>query len=126
MNTTNATINHNLLALSGPGYRFVFCLYKESGHLKILKMLSPQLLRRNKQGKSPQERCSWGLWSEWGDSNARSLEPKSSAIPPSLHPDIQFLLLYHGSGENQSFSCLWSILWSKPFFGLFSQPVKIP
>ena len=27
-------------------------------------------------------------WSEWGDSNARSLEPKSSAIPPSLHPDI--------------------------------------
>ena len=30
-----------------------------------------------------------GFWSEWGDSNARSLEPKSSAIPPSLHPDIQ-------------------------------------
>ena len=30
------------------------------------------------------------FWSEWGDSNARSLEPKSSAIPPSLHPDIKF------------------------------------
>ena len=43
--------------------------------------------------------------------------PKSSAIPPSLHPDIQFLLLYHAGGENQRFSCLWSILWSKPFFG---------
>ncbi len=27
------------------------------------------------------------IWSEWGDSNARSLEPKSSAIPPSLHPE---------------------------------------
>lgn len=25
-----------------------------------------------------------------GDSNARSLEPKSSAIPTSLHPDIHF------------------------------------
>ena len=31
-----------------------------------------------------------GFWSEWGDSNARSLEPKSSAIPTSLHPDIHF------------------------------------
>ena len=31
-----------------------------------------------------------GFWSEWGDSNARSLEPKSSAIPTSLHPDIYF------------------------------------
>ena len=30
------------------------------------------------------------FWSEWGDSNARSLEPKSSAIPTSLHPDIHF------------------------------------
>ena len=30
--------------------------------------------------------------------------PKSSAIPTSLHPDIQFLPLYHGGGENQRFS----------------------
>ena len=52
--------------------------------------------------------------------------PKCGAVPAPLHPDIQFLLLYHAGGENESFSCLWSILWSKPFFGLFSQPAKIP
>ena len=73
----------------------------------------PQILYRNKQGKSPQERCSWGLWSEWGDSNARSLEPKSSAIPPSLHPDIQFLLLYHAAGENERFFCLHRDGWGR-------------
>ena len=46
--------------------------------------------------------------------------PKCGAVPTPLHPDIQFLLLYHAAGENQSFSCLWSILWSTPFSGLFS------
>ena len=25
--------------------------------------------------------------------------PKSSAIPPSLHPDVQFSPLYHGAGR---------------------------
>ena len=33
---------------------------------------------------------------------------------------FSFELLYHGQSENQSFSCLWSILWSKPYFGPFS------
>ena len=50
--------------------------------------------------------------------------PKSSAIPPSLHPDIQFLLLYHAAGENQRFSCLWSFLWSRPLFGPVSSSGK--
>ena len=26
-------------------------------------------------------------WSEWGDSNSRHLEPKSSALPTGPHPD---------------------------------------
>ena len=30
------------------------------------------------------------LWSEWGDSNSRHLEPKSSALPTGPHPDIEF------------------------------------
>ena len=53
----------------------------------------PHLLRRNRQRirKIPlKSTISEGFWSEWGDSNARSLEPKSSAIPTSLHPDIHF------------------------------------
>ena len=28
-------------------------------------------------------------WSEWGDSNSRRLEPKSSALPTGPHPDIE-------------------------------------
>ena len=28
------------------------------------------------------------LWSEWWDSNPRPLDPKSSALPAELHPDI--------------------------------------
>ena len=50
-------------------------------------------MHRNKQRirKIPlKSTISEGFWSEWGDSNARSLEPKSSAIPTSLHPDIHF------------------------------------
>ncbi len=50
-------------------------------------------MRRNRQRirKIPlKSLISEGFWSEWGDSNARSLEPKSSAIPTSLHPDIHF------------------------------------
>ena len=31
-----------------------------------------------------------GFWSEWGDSNSRHLEPKSSALPTGPHPDIEF------------------------------------
>ena len=52
--------------------------------------------------------------------------PKSSAIPTSLHPDIQFLPLYHGERENQSFFCLWSFMWSKPLLYRFRQSVEIP
>ena len=87
------------------------------------------LLRRNRQRirKIPlKSLISEGFWSEWGDSNARSLEPKSSAIPTSLHPDIQFLPLYHGERENQSFFCLWSFMWSKPLLYRFRQSVEIP
>ena len=29
-------------------------------------------------------------WSEWGDSNSRRLEPKSSALPTGPHPDKIF------------------------------------
>ena len=53
-------------------------------------------LRRNRQRirKIPlKSTISEGFWSEWGDSNARSLEPKSSAIPTSLHPDIHFSVM---------------------------------
>ena len=87
-----------------------------------------QILRRNRQRirKIPlKSTISEGFWSEWGDSNARSLEPKSSAIPASLHPDIQFPPLYHGEGKNQRFFCLWSFMWSKPFLYRFRQSKKI-
>ena len=29
------------------------------------------------------------LWSEWGDLNARPLEPHSSTLPTALHPDFE-------------------------------------
>ena len=34
--------------------------------------------------------------------------PKASTLPTALIPDIQFLPLYHGGGENQRLFCLWS------------------
>ena len=37
-----------------------------------------------------------------------SYSPKASALPTALIPDIQFLPLYHGGGENQRLFCLWS------------------
>ena len=52
--------------------------------------------------------------------------PKPGAIPTSLYPDIQFLPLYHGGGENQRFFCLWSFMWSKPLLCRFQQPGEIP
>ena len=51
--------------------------------------------------------------------------PKPGAIPTSLYPDIQFLPLYHGGEENQSFFCLWSFMWSKPLLCRFRQPGEI-
>ena len=54
-----------------------------------------------------------------------SYSPKSSALPTALYPDIQFLSLYHGGGENQRFFCLWSFLWSKPLLCRFRQPREI-
>ena len=95
----------------------------------MLVAIYRKILRRNRQRirKIPlKSLISEGFWSEWGDSNARSLEPKSSAIPTSLHPDIQFLPLYHGGRENQRFFCLWSFLWSKPLLCCFQQPGKVP
>ena len=56
--------------------------------------------------------------------SGRAYSPKSSAIPTSLHPDIQFLPLYHGREENQRFFCLWSFLWSKLLLCRFRQPGK--
>ena len=47
--------------------------------------------------------------------------PKPGAIPTSLYPDIQFLPLYHGGGENQRFFCLWSFMWSKAILCRFQQ-----
>ena len=52
--------------------------------------------------------------------------PKPGAIPTSLYPDIQFLPLYHGEGENQRFFCLWSFMWSNPLLRRFQQPGKVP
>ena len=55
-----------------------------------------------------------------------SYSPKPRVLSAELHPDIQFLPLYHGEGENQRFSCLWSFMWSKPLLCHFRQPRKIP
>ena len=55
-----------------------------------------------------------------------SYSPKPGAIPTSLYPDIQFLPLYHGEGENQRFFCLWSFMWSKPLLCRFRQPEENP
>ena len=57
--------------------------------------------------------------------NTQPRHPKCRALPVELHPDIQFLPLYHGGGENQRFFCLWSFLWSKPLLCHFQQPGEI-
>ena len=57
--------------------------------------------------------------------NTQPRHPKCRALPVELHPDIQFLPLYHGGGENQSFFCLWSFLWSKPLLCRFLQSGEI-
>ena len=54
-----------------------------------------------------------------------SYSPKCGALPTGLHPDIQFLPLYHGGGEKQRFFCLWSFMWSKPLLCCFRQSGKI-
>ena len=54
-----------------------------------------------------------------------SYSPKCRALPVELHPDIQFLPLYHGEGENQRFFCLWSFLWSKTLLCRFRQSGEI-
>ena len=58
--------------------------------------------------------------------NTQPRHPKCRALPVELHPDIQFLLLYHAAGENQRFSCLWSFLWSRPLFGPVLHSGEIP
>ena len=67
-----------------------------------------------------------GFWSEWRGSNSRPRGPKPRVLSAELHPDIQFLPLYHGRGENQRFFCLWSFMWSKPFLCRFGQSAEIP
>ena len=51
--------------------------------------------------------------------------PKPRVLSAELHPDIQFLSLYHGGEENQRFFCLWSFMWSKPLLCRFLQPGEI-
>ena len=58
--------------------------------------------------------------------NTQPRHPKCRALPVEPHPDIQFLPLYHGGGENQRFFCLWSFLWSKTLLCRFRQPMEIP
>ena len=58
--------------------------------------------------------------------NTQPRHPKCRALPVELHPDIQFLPLYHGGGENQRFFCLWSFLWSKPLLCRFQRLGEIP
>ena len=58
--------------------------------------------------------------------NTQPRHPKCRALPVEPHPDIQFLPLYHGGGENQRFFCLRSFMWSKPLLCRFRQPWKIP
>ena len=52
--------------------------------------------------------------------------PKPRVLSAELHPDIQFLPLYHGEGDNQRFFCLWSFMWSKPLLRRFRQSKKTP
>ena len=66
------------------------------------------------------------FWSEWRDSNSRPRGPKPRVLSAELHPDIQFLPLYHGEGENQRFFYLWSFMWSKPLLYRFRQSGEIP
>ena len=58
--------------------------------------------------------------------NTQPRHPKCRALPVEPHPDIQFLPLYHGGGENQRFFCLWSFMWSKPLLCRLRQPGEIP
>ena len=57
--------------------------------------------------------------------NTQPRHPKCRALPVELHPDIQFLPLYHGGEENQRFFCLWSFMWSKPLLCRFRQLGKV-
>ena len=86
-------------------------------------------LRRNRQRirKTPlKSMISEGFWSEWRGSNSRPRGPKPRVLSAELHPDIQFLPLYHGEGDNQRFFCLWSFMWSKPLLRRFRQSKKTP
>ena len=77
------------------------------------------------RGKSRKRRCHKALRRfALPRSGYRHGTPKPGAIPTSLYPDIQFLPLYHGGGENQRFFCLWSFLWSKPLLRRFQQSGK--
>ena len=51
--------------------------------------------------------------------------PKPGAIPMSLYPNIHFFAMIPRRGENQSFFCLWSFMWSKPLLCRFRQLGKV-
>ena len=96
--------------------------------MKRKKEMEPHLLRRNRQRirKTPlKSTISEGFWSEWRGSNSRPRGPKPRVLSAELHPDIQFLPLYHDGEENQRYFCLWSFLWSKPLLCHFQQPGEI-
>ena len=84
-------------------------------------------LRRNRQRirKIPlKSTISEGFWSEWRDSNARLPHPKCGALPTGLHPDIQFLSLYHGGEENQRFSVCGHLCGQSRFCAVFGNRRK--
>ena len=67
-------------------------------------------------------------WSEWGDSNSRHLEPKSSALPTGPHPDTDGII-HDLSGEckgkmfaRENKKCLQFILY---FFRKYDKIKKI-
>ena len=77
-------------------------------------------------GKSRKRRCYKALRRfALPCSGYRHGTPKCRALPVEPHPDIQFLPLYHGEGENQRFFCLWSFLWSKTLLCRFRQSGEI-
>ena len=71
-------------------------------------VLSKNIFYRNRESEhiSNLEDCVRIIisWSEWGDSNSRHLEPKSSALPTGPHPDIETaVIIHHAAQKSNSF-----------------------
>ena len=70
------------------------------GHLCGQSRFSVRLADPVKSRKRP---CCKGFWaSAVLVMDEKTYAPKCGALPTGLHPDIQFLLLYHSVGENHS------------------------